>query len=46
MKVRIKKLPRNYKLQGRKLVKKSHGGKTGDQYDYGLVGMPGYRTGS
>jgi len=45
MKVRIKKLPRTYKLQGRKLVKKSHGGKTGDQYDYGLVGMPGYRTG-
>ena len=45
MKVRIKKLPRTYKLQGRKLVKKSHGGKTGEQYDYGLVGMPGYRTG-
>ena len=45
MKVRIKKLPRNYKLQGRKLVKKSHGGKTGDQSDYGLVGLPDYMAG-
>ena len=45
MKVRIKKLPRSYKLQGRKLVKKSHGGRTGDQFDYGLTGLPGDMVG-
>ena len=32
-------------MQGRKLVKKSHGGKTGDQSDYGLVDLPGYMAG-
>tara|TARA_Y100001937_G_scaffold11_2_gene33 strand:+ start:4109 stop:7609 length:3501 start_codon:yes stop_codon:yes gene_type:complete len=45
MKVRIKKLPRTYKLEGRKLVKRSHGGRTGNQYDYGLVTLPEYNIG-